>query len=71
VRQAPPLKVIVELTEPGAPPEGLREKIESDIRATLVVTTAIQLVPPGTLPRSDYKSRLLDFSEATAEALDE
>jgi phenylacetate-CoA ligase len=71
VRQAPPLKVIVELTEAGAPPEGLREKIESDIRATLVVTTAIQLVPPGTLPRSDYKSRLLDFSEATAEALDE
>jgi phenylacetate-CoA ligase len=71
VRQAPPLKVIVELTESGTPPEGLREKIESDIRATLVVTTAIQLVPPGTLPRSDYKSRLLDFSEATAEALDE
>jgi phenylacetate-CoA ligase len=71
VRQAPPLKVIVELTEAGAPPQGLKEKIESDIRATLVVTTAIHLVPPGTLPRSDYKSRLLDFSEATAEALNE
>jgi phenylacetate-CoA ligase len=49
----------------------LRERIESDIRATLVVTTAVHLVPPGTLPRSDYKSRLLDFSEATAEALNE
>ena len=71
VRQAPPLKVIVELTEAGAPPEGLKAKIENDIRATLVVTTAVHLVPPGTLPRSDYKSRLLDFSEATAEALNE
>jgi phenylacetate-CoA ligase len=71
VRQAPPLKVLVELTDAGAPPTGLKEKIESDIRATLVVTTAIHLVPPGTLPRSDYKSRLLDFSEATAEALGE
>jgi phenylacetate-CoA ligase len=69
VRQAPPLKVVVELTDAGAPPAGLKEKIESDIRATLVVTTAIHLVPPGTLPRSDYKSRLLDFSEATAEVL--
>jgi phenylacetate-CoA ligase len=71
VRQAPPLKVIVELTEAGPAPAGLREKIENDIRATLVVTTAVNLVPPGTLPRSDYKSRLLDFSEATAEALNE
>lgn len=71
VRQAPPLKVIVELSEARAAPEGLRERIESDIRATLVVTTAVHLVPPGTLPRSDYKSRLLDFSEATAEALNE
>jgi phenylacetate-CoA ligase len=69
VRQAPPLKVVVELTDAAAPPAGLKEKIESDIRATLVVTTAVHLVPPGTLPRSDYKSRLLDFSEATAEAL--
>jgi phenylacetate-CoA ligase len=69
VRQAPPLKVVVELTDAEAPPSGLKEKIESDIRATLVVTTAVHLVPPGTLPRSDYKSRLLDFSEATAEAL--
>lgn len=71
VRQAPPLKVIVELSEARVAPEGLRERIESDIRATLVVTTAVHLVPPGTLPRSDYKSRLLDFSEATAEALNE
>jgi phenylacetate-CoA ligase len=71
VRQAPPVKVIVELTKAGAAPEGLRERIESDLRASLVVTTAVHLVAPGTLPRSDYKSRLLDFSEARAEALNE
>ncbi|UZF95908.1 AMP-binding protein (plasmid) [Bosea sp. NBC_00550] len=71
VKQAPPLKVVVELAEAGATPDGLRERIEADIRATLVVTTAIHLVPPGTLPRSEYKSRLLDFSEASAEALDD
>ena len=71
VKQAPPLKVVVELAEAGTAPDGLRERIEADIRATLVVTTAIHLVPPGTLPRSEYKSRLLDFSEASAEALDE
>ena len=71
VRQAPPLKVVVELTDAGAPPSGLKEEIESDIRATLVVTTDVHLVPPGTLPRSDYKSRLLDFSEASKETLGE
>ncbi|TCR70626.1 AMP-binding protein [Bosea sp. BK604] len=70
VKQAPPLKVIVELAEGTDASDGLREKIESDIRATLVVTTAVQLAPAGTLPRSEYKSRLLDFSEASAEALD-
>ena len=70
VKQAPPLKVVVEMAE-GMPPAGdLRERIERDIRATLVVTTAVHLVPAGTLPRSEYKSKLLDFSEATNDALD-
>jgi len=67
VKQAPPLKVIVELAEGGQPSDDLRSRIEHDIRATLVVTTSVHLVPSGTLPRSEYKSRLLDFSEAAAE----
>jgi phenylacetate-CoA ligase len=70
VKQAPPLKVVVELAEGVAPSDDLRGRIENDIRATLVVATAVHLVPSGTLPRSEYKSKLLDFSEAT-ETLDD
>jgi phenylacetate-CoA ligase len=70
VKQTPPLKVVVELAEGVSPSDDLRGRIESDIRATLVVTTAVHLVPSGTLPRSEYKSKLLDFSEAV-ETLDD
>jgi phenylacetate-CoA ligase len=70
VKQAPPLKVMVELAEGIAPSDDLRGRIENDIRATLVVTTAVHLVPSGTLPRSEYKSKMLDFSEAV-ETLDD
>ncbi|HYG84811.1 MAG TPA: AMP-binding protein [Azospirillum sp.] len=65
VKQAPPLKVVVELAEGSAADDSLRERIEQDIRATLVVSAAVHLVPAGTLPRSEYKSKLLDVSEAT------
>jgi phenylacetate-CoA ligase len=67
VKQAPPLKVLVELAEGHAASETLQRRIEQDIRATLVVATDVQLTQAGTLPRSEYKSRLLDFSEAAAE----
>jgi phenylacetate-CoA ligase len=66
VKQVPPLKVLVELAEHVADPGQLAERIEKDIRATLIVTTRIELVPYGTLPRSDYKSKLVDLSEALA-----
>jgi len=64
VKQAPPLKVVVELAGGVVAGDGLRARIEHDIRATLVVSAAVHLVPAGTLPRSEYKSKLLDFSEA-------
>jgi phenylacetate-CoA ligase len=64
VKQAPPLKVLVELAEGTHPPVGLAERIEKDIRATLVVSTHVEIVLHGTLARSDYKSKLVDFSEA-------
>ena len=35
------------------------------IRDTLLVATSITLVPAGTLPRSDYKSKLVDWPDAT------
>lgn len=64
VKQAPPLPVVVELAEGVEATAELAESIQKEIRAVLVVTTAITLVPHNTLPRSDYKSRILDFSDA-------
>jgi phenylacetate-CoA ligase len=72
-RQDPPLKVVVEAAQvddeaAGATAAGaandLAERIRADIRATLLVTTEIVLVAPGTLPRSEYKSKLVDWREA-------
>ena len=34
------------------------------IREALLVNTEIALVPYGSLPRSEYKSKLVDWSEA-------
>ena len=59
VRQEPPLPVRVE-TAPGASTEGLAERIRTRLRDKLVVTTEIELAPPGALPRSEYKSKLVE-----------
>jgi phenylacetate-CoA ligase len=66
VQQEPPLRVLVERPAGGAEPEaGLAERIETAIRSTLVVRAKIELVPHGTLPRSEYKSALVSFADAT------
>lgn len=65
VKQSPPLKVLVELTEGTEATEGLADTIRQRLRDKLVVTTRIDLVAAGTLPRSEYKSKLIDFAEAT------
>ena len=59
VRQEPPLPVSVELA-PGEAPEGLAERIRARLRDKLLVTTEITLVAPGALPRSEYKSKLVE-----------
>ena len=59
VRQEPPLPVSVE-TAPGADVEGLAERIRARLRDKLVVTTEIELTAPGSLPRSEYKSKLVE-----------
>jgi phenylacetate-CoA ligase len=71
VKQAPPLKLLVEISDHVTEPGNLAERIEHDIRATLVVATKVELVSKGTLPRSEYKSKLVDFSEATAPLADD
>jgi phenylacetate-CoA ligase len=59
VRQEPPLPVKVEVA-PGADVEGLAERIRARLRDRLIVTTEIELVPAGSLPRSEYKSKLVE-----------
>jgi phenylacetate-CoA ligase len=66
VKQAPPLKILVEVADHLKAPGNLAERIEHDIRATLVFSAKVELVPAGALPRSEYKSKLVDFSEAAA-----
>ncbi|HEX7074496.1 MAG TPA: AMP-binding protein [Hyphomicrobiaceae bacterium] len=66
VQQSPPLKVLVELAENGNS-DGLSERIRQRLRDKLIVTTDIKLVPQGSLPRSEYKSRLVDYTEASDE----
>ncbi len=62
VKQDPPLPVIVELSEQQPPEARLADSIAQRIRESLVVSAAITLVPHGTLPRSEYKSKLVDRS---------
>jgi phenylacetate-CoA ligase len=63
-RQDPPLKVIVELADLADGAADLAEPIRARIREALLVNTEIVLVPYGSLPRSEYKSKLVDWSEA-------
>jgi len=58
IRQEPPLPVDVERGMGGAA-DGLAERIEATIRAKLVVSTRVNLVPYGSLPRSEYKTKLV------------
>lgn len=64
VNQAPPLPVIVEMARGAAPDKELASRIRQRLRDELLVTTQITLVPFGTLPRTDYKSKLVDWSQA-------
>jgi phenylacetate-CoA ligase len=59
VKQEPPLPVAVELAPGSAVAEGLAEAIRERLRSTLVVQTRIELVPFGSLARSEYKSHLV------------
>lgn len=64
VRQEPPLPVRVELGEGVAPDDALAAAIAAKVREALVATVQVELVPYGTLGRSEYKTKLLDFTGA-------
>jgi phenylacetate-CoA ligase len=63
-RQDPPLRVAVERAEHDSGGPELADDIRKRIRETLLVTTEIELLPYESLPRSSYKSQLVDWSEA-------
>jgi phenylacetate-CoA ligase len=60
VKQEPPLPVTVELARGAEPDPALVQAICDRVRSVLVVQAEVELVPWGSLPRSDYKSRLLE-----------
>jgi phenylacetate-CoA ligase len=60
VKQEPPLPVSVELARDAPGNDGLAEAIRDTLREVLVVQTRVELVPWGSLQRSDYKSNLVE-----------
>jgi phenylacetate-CoA ligase len=59
VKQEPPLPVSVELARNATPDAVLADAIRDRLRNVLVVQTHVDLVPWGTLRRSEYKSTLV------------
>ena len=60
VKQEPPLPVSVELARGGTADAALADAIRERLRSVLVVQTRVELVPWGSLQRSEYKSKLVE-----------
>ncbi|HEU6445017.1 MAG TPA: AMP-binding protein [Gaiellaceae bacterium] len=60
VKQEPPLPVSVELAPDTEPEDALAEAISARLREVLVVRAQVELVPWGSLRRSEYKSTLIE-----------
>jgi phenylacetate-CoA ligase len=60
VKQEPPLPVTVEVARDVAADASLAEAIRDRLRSVLVVQTRVELVPWGTLQRSEYKAKLVE-----------
>ena len=64
VLQTPPLPLVVELGEDfSGSADDLQQRLQTEIRSRLLVTTDLRLVPYGTIPRETYKSKLIDYSD--------
>jgi phenylacetate-CoA ligase len=55
----PPMRVTVEYGQGVPDVAALKKKIEEKIRAVLTVAAAVELVPPGTLPKFEMKGQLI------------
>ena len=60
VKQDPPLPVSVELAQGSTAPPTLADAIGARLRSALVVQARVELVPWGSLDRSQYKSKLVE-----------
>jgi phenylacetate-CoA ligase len=60
VKQEPPLPVAVELAQGASADTVLADAIREKLRDVLVVRTHVDLVPWGSLGRSEYKSTLVE-----------
>jgi phenylacetate-CoA ligase len=60
VKQEPPLPVSVELARGREADPALAEAIRDRLRGALVVQASVDLVPWGSLQRSEYKSKLME-----------
>ena len=60
VKQDPPLPVSVELARGREADAALAEAIRERLRGALIVQTLVELVPWGSLQRSEYKSALVE-----------
>jgi len=60
VKQEPPLPVSVELARGASADTALADAIRERLRDVLVVQMRVDLVPWGSLRRSEYKARLVD-----------
>ncbi len=60
VKQEPPLPVSVELAPGAEADDSLAGAIRERLRELLVVQARVELVPAGSLERSEYKSRLVE-----------
>lgn len=65
VLQDPPLPISIEVAA-GASAENadLRQRIKAAVKERLLVTSDIELVSCGALPRETYKSKLVDYTQA-------
>jgi phenylacetate-CoA ligase len=60
VKQDPPLPVAVEVAQGVPSPPGLADDIARRLREALIVQIRVDLVPWGTLDRSEWKTALVD-----------
>ena len=58
-----PLRIEVEHGEEARDPSGLARTLETALREKLIFTARVEPVPPGTIPRSTMKTRLVEVRE--------